>query len=246
MSLAAALDSIAGGIAGQYRLLLEAISGRFARALDSHDPTTPKARSDFHVGITQDVHTFLASVMGALNAHLEAMKNTAVAASGASLSTPDATMLSAHIAEIQDELQEILWSVMTRDQATTERELRKVALQVELLQAGTGISKVGALIRVKFGKVRKLRFVQEDRIGRKRASDEYVRSLVRQTLLTAYIESYLFALAKSGQDLVRVVYADGRDPWIMSIAGLTEGYPAYDDVRDEVFHPNSLASVERI
>lgn len=244
MSLPVMLDVAAAAIAGQYRVLLDAVAGQFARVLDSHDPTTPKARSDFRAAISRDMTAFLSGMVLSLDARTNEIKNVAVVASGVSLSVPDQESLSEYVGETLDALHETMQAILARDQVTTDRTLRKVALQVELLQAGTGISKVGALIKVKFGKVRKLAFAQEDRIGRKRASEDFVRVLVRQHLLLTYVESYLFALAKSGKDLARVVYTDERNGLVFSITGTTGGYPSYDDIRESAFHPNSLASVE--
>lgn len=242
------LDASAALIAGHYQLMLDAMSGHLARALDSSDPTTPQMKTRLHFENMSSINMLTNSTLaafGILESVTRDFMMAGVSDAKASLNDSSLQMLTEHVGEMLENVRTGMHACALRDAATVEHELRKVALQVELLQTATGINKVGALIKVKFGKLRGLDLVQKDRVGRKRKSADFVRSMVRWHLLSAYVEAFLFGVAKSGEDLVQVVYAGDRRGRVFSITGGTPEYPSYADIVDE-FHPNSTASVERV
>lgn len=242
------LDASASLIAGHYQLMLDAMSGHLFRALSAPDPTLPNVRSRLRFESVSSANLFANSVLsefGLLATTTQEFTHLGLSQVGANLSEPAMREVSSHVAGMTDDVRARLRLCTTHDSVSAERELRRFALRVELLQAATGMNKAGALIRVKLGRASNLTFIQKDGIGRKRRSQEFVRSMVRWHLLGAYVESALFGLAKSGGDLAKVVYADGRKEIVFSITGETAGYPTYSDLIDE-FHPNSIASVEAV
>lgn len=242
MGQVAKLDQIADQFAEQYRGLLTSIVGHFARALDSHDPTTPKARSDFRQSILRSSVAFLDGMVGQIEAHTIEVRNDALSTVGHALSDPDLESLNEYLRDAMDDLYASLYACLHRDDTAAERELRNFAHKVNLTQAATGMSKIGALIKTKFGRVSGLNFVQVDRLGRKRASEGFVRSLVRHHLVQTHVECQMFSIAKSGNDLAQIVI-DNKPGAVISITGTTAGYPSYEEIRDEIFHPNSTATV---
>lgn len=237
------LDATADGFLNQYRAMLSSIAGEFARILDTPDPTTAKARREFSVIMNRQNMSFLSGFWGQITERAKEVAQTAVTDSGFDLNGKEQFSLNEHLADALIDLCGVIKVSVLRDENVAEKALRRIALQVDLLQSSTGVNKVGALIKVKFGKVRELDFMQIDRTGRRRSSEVYTRLAVRHCLLLIYVESYLIAIAKNGQDLARVVYPDGKLGEVFSITGATPGYRAYDDLKNEVFHPNSTASV---
>lgn len=236
-------DVMANQFAEQYRGLLTTIAGHFARALDSHDPTTPKARSDFRTNLARASEIFMSGIATQLQAQTYEVRNGALDAQGVVLSDPDFASLNEYLNETVEDLCGALWACIYRDDLTAERELRKVALNVDLLQSTTGMSRIGAIIKTKFGRVSGMSFVQVDRLGRKRVSESYVRSLVRRHLVLTDVETRLFAMAKQGNDLAQVLHQDGTQAEVFSITGASRDCPSYEEIRDTVFHPNATATV---
>ena len=229
--------------AEQHRGFLNSIHGILARALDERDPTTPKVRRDFHKTMERMSRTYLDWFEVQLRVMTNEVKKGAMNDVGTDESNPQLAHLDEYVDETMDDLCDTMRACVSRDDRTAEQELRKIALNVDLLQSSYGMNKVGALIKVKFGRIRNLNFVQLDRLGRKRASDGFVEIMVRKHLLMTDIETRLFVFAKRGNDLAQVVNADGTPGEVFSIMGGVAGYRAYEELKDEVFHPQSTASV---
>ena len=237
----AKLDAISGQCAEQYRTLLTAIVGHFAKALDSTDPTSPKVRTQFRRSLEQLSRAFLAGMVEQVKAHTRELRDDALKTASRPLSDPELRDLDEHLQDALDDLQDALRACLARDCRAAEHELRKFAHMVNLTQSSSGMSRIGAIIKVKYGRVSDFSFSQADRIGRKRVSDAFVRALIRHHLVITCVETQMFAIAKLGFDLARV----GDTNLIISITGTTPGYESYDDVRDDLFHPNSSATVVR-
>lgn len=94
-----------------------------------------------------------------------------------------------------------------------------------------------------------------DASGRTWDTDAYVDMLVNTTAERTRREGYMEGLAKNGDDLVKVVAADGEmcdvcaewDGKILSISGADSRFPSYQDAVDEgMFHPNCRCRLERV
>lgn len=238
------ISYFAGQFAEQHRGFLSSIQGTLARALDEHDPTTPKVRRDFHATLERMAHVYIEGFALQLRIMTDEVKQGALIAAEADLSEPELAHLNEYVDETVADLCDTMRACVGRDDRAAEQELRKIALNVDLLQSSSGMSKVGALIKAKFGRVRNLAFVQPDRLGRKRASDGFVGVMVRKHLLMTDIETRLFVFAKRGSDLAQIVYADGDKGLVFSITGGTPGYPIYEEIKDSEFHPMSSAFVK--
>lgn len=239
------LDAASNLISSNYKLMLDAMSGSFAQVLDSPDPTSQSAKTRLRLALSINLLSFIReaqSESGSLFHFTREFMLDGIADAGGDTGAPVNPSLAQHIADMLESLQGTLQLWASRDSQTVERELRKVALQVDLLQ-GSGSSRVGALIKAKFGKVRNLNLVQVDSIGRKRVSSEFVRSLIRWHLVTTYVDSFLFTHVKNGHDLAKVVYKNGSSEEVFSITGETPGYVTYAEI-ERAFHPNTTASLE--
>ncbi len=241
----AKLDAAAELVTSNYQLMLGAMSGSLAQVLDAPDPTSQAAKTRLRLALAMNQLSFVRnaqSEFGPLVSFTEEFMANGVADAKGDISGPLDPSLVQHVSDILESLQGTLQLWASRDSQTVERELRKVALQVDLLRA-SGSSYAGALIKAKFGKVRNLNLVQVDSIGRKRVSSEFVRSLVRWHFVTTYADSFLFTHVKNGYDLAKVVYQNGKVEEVFSITGETPGYVTYAEI-ERAFHPNTTASLE--
>lgn len=85
-----------------------------------------------------------------------------------------------------------------------------------------------------------------DRLGRQFKSSKHIRDIYRQHILHTFNEAYMFAAVSNGVTQLQVAHPDPGHPWAgESIAITPEGAPApnYYDIRDEVFHPSSSATL---
>lgn len=118
-------------------------------------------------------------------------------------------------------------------------------LQASLHAASSGSKRQNSLIYLRAKEKGDPKFYFVDRINRRWPSQKYIRSIWRHHLLTAYNETYLFTLAEYGETTARVVHLDPNHRvhgLVLAIAD--EGnLLRYEDVRDEIFHPNADAIV---
>lgn len=237
------LNHIADQCAAQYGERLMGIVGSYARILDSGDPTTGKARLDLRRSLDRSNLVFLTGFDVQTVTYAHEVKAATLNAMGVSLSAPDMLALNEHVVDLAASLNETVCICVRRDSLLAERELRKFALSVNLLESSTGISHIGALIKSKYGAIRELPFMQPDRLGRKRTSEAFVRNAVRHEMVGIHVETALFAIAKGGNDLAQVLNQDGSKGEVFSITSLSRNYRSYEDIKGEVFHPNSTATV---
>lgn len=233
------IDRIADQFAARYRAHLLSVVGIYARILDATDPTTVKARTELRRALERVGAEFMLGLEVQANALAHEVKNATLGTLGA----PGTLTIDEHVTELVEGLLGTLGTCVSRDNKLAECELRKFALGVSLLESSTGMSHVGALIKSKHGAVRGLPFVQSDRLGRKRTSEAFVRNAARQELVAIHIETALFVIASEGVDLAQVIYQDGEAGEVFSITGTTPGYRTYESIKDEIFHPNSTATV---
>lgn len=132
---------------------------------------------------------------------------------------------------------------MERDVAFMIASLRRSYLNVALAARARGISHKAALIQYRIGNATELQFFFHDRSSRKWPSRRFIRSVWRQTLLSAYNESALVALAALGEDKAQIEHASpaaATNGLVISMSP-DSTLPIYSEVRDEVFHPNAEA-----
>lgn len=231
------IDRISTELTGRYQSALSAITGIVARALDSHDPTTAKVRDDVRTQLSAEVSRFSQSMPAILHGYAEAL----MVPHAEALSAPDVDLLRSHIDGHVEDLAGALSLRLSIDANSAMRALKGVALNVDLASMA-GASRVGALIKHKFGVLRKLRFSQADSIGRKSSSLSFASALIRKTMLLVSVESQLFAMARAGIDVVQVE-RDGAPVMRFSITGVSAGIPAYDEISQKTFHPNFVGNL---
>jgi hypothetical protein len=85
-----------------------------------------------------------------------------------------------------------------------------------------------------------------DRVGRRYKSTKHIRDIYRASLLNIYNEVYMDVAVSAGHDSIFVQHPDPSFKWhgaeLLVVSG-AEGLPLYYDVKDEIFHPSSNATV---
>lgn len=85
-----------------------------------------------------------------------------------------------------------------------------------------------------------------DRAGRRYKSTKHIRDIYRASLINISNEVFMDVVASAGHDSIFVQHPDPSYKWhgaeLLVISG-AEGLPLYYDVKDEIFHPSTNASV---
>lgn len=144
---------------------------------------------------------------------------------------------SAFLAQHNDYLLSEVQAQLSRDVEMLVRRYREFGLEAHLNQtAGEGL----IAPRVTTDRTR---FYFRDRVGRLYPSQKFIRSVWRHSLVTIGAEFYCMEAVSAGAQEVEVVHPDVGSRFNGLRIGLTErsSAPAFIDVRDEVFHPQSQA-----
>lgn len=148
-----------------------------------------------------------------------------------------------HLLDAQEHLQRELTIQLERDVVLLGQILRRTTLQVMNMARASGRTIAEALMEYRIGSNSKLQFFFHDRANQKWASRKFVRAVWRHALLSVYNEAVLSVLADHKIDRAQVRHANPKattNGLIISMGPNTE-HPTYEEIFNEVFHPNSDA-----
>lgn len=134
------------------------------------------------------------------------------------------------------------------DAETVSKQFRQFQFEAAMF-ISAGSTRSSAMIRAKQGKVLGLKFERVDSAGRLWSSIRQSHLSARGLFLSAYVEAFVFTLAASGEDTAYVDYADPEHVnhgLAFSITGSDTTKPAYLDIRDGIWHPNSQVLVSHV
>jgi hypothetical protein len=249
MSILSLFDDTANTVRLRYLSAMYGAVGAFSNALESSDPTLPSVKMQLFRATDAIAKTFRDSVMDFVSSQVDRSVEMALANVGISVVGATRAEIYNYAESAKQDFGARLDLVLAANTQSVLDELKKVALQVQLLQSGLGMSRIGALLKIRAEAVKGLAFTTFDRIGHKWASELYLATTVRATMVDTYVQGFLYALQQANLDLVKIRYADAshaNDDLAFSITGKTPGYPAYADIAREVFHPNTTATLERM
>jgi hypothetical protein len=217
-----------------------AMTGELARVLDKSNPTAPSVFTELRGALGQVAHDAHEMILIPTFRIEKELVRSAYDEAGADFrpldGEPDGTGLSENV-----------MLTLGNDAMHVEKTWKRFALNVYMAQS-LGLSETQAIIRHKYGQLASIKFTRPDRAGKRWASGTYSQTLVRGYLLSAYVVSYLHALTLRGLDTAVVA---GLEPGHrhaglrFSITGKTPGLPTFESIRDEVWHPNSIALVSQ-
>lgn len=132
-----------------------------------------------------------------------------------------------------------------RDKNTLIEAVRHAALQISLSARAVGQSREMAIRQYQFSA--NLEFYFRDRRNHRLLARKFVRALWRQALLSLYNEVVLVTLAEHGESTAQVEHLDAKAPIDGMIIAMSASaaHPIYDEVRSQIFHPNSDAVLKR-
>lgn len=136
-----------------------------------------------------------------------------------------------------------------RDVMSMAQHIQSTAMRVDLY-ARSGrhtLSSAAAAVMLEDREAPAFRYI--DRLGRRYKATKHIRDAYRLHLLNLYNEVYMDVAAEHGHDILRVDHPEPTYKWagqpllIVTGAPNTDGFPLYYDVRDEIFHPSSAATL---
>jgi hypothetical protein len=149
--------------------------------------------------------------------------------------------------DYSDEL--VLWfrselrAQIERDVNVLVSKRRELSLAATMGSWGRGRDMMGAYEALLSAGRETVVFYFTDRAGRRYPSQKYYRQLVRHSLLTLAVESYALEVSSLGVETVYVDHPDKNNSYTGKAVTLVgkSNVLSLADIRDEVFHPNSVA-----
>lgn len=229
----------------QHKAYILNLASVLYQTLDSIAPTSPKARYDYEQKALVLAGEMLAQEGVLIREVVESLVEQAT--DGIRLSSQD----SASIREASDfavrEALSALSAQAKRDINVPSGVLMRLAIETNMLSRAGNATHVDALLRMKkkFGG-ELLNFMFVDRSGRRWDSTRYVQTLIHSLLLNVYNEAVMFALATQGINQARVESPKKgfNGMRFRFVENNIEGVlPIYSEIKDLVFHPNSLSII---
>lgn len=131
------------------------------------------------------------------------------------------------------------------DVMAVAQHVRRQAQRIDLYVRSGKFTPTSAASKVALEEGNTPAFRFKDRLGRVFKSTKRVRDVYRQHLLLTYNEVYIDALGARGEQFVMVAHPDPNYRWAGTRLALVPDTdaPLYYDLRDEIFHPGSNATV---
>lgn len=241
----------AAGAAKSHAMLCKAFVGMLALALESKDQVGAVSRATMINQASAAGAHFVSQFEADMRVLVNSFTSMAVHDSGAYAAE---AMTDERMKEVRDfaagvhaELSAGIQAVVKGNLATLLAELRQIRLGASVLQASTGISHFGAMLKTRAGRLEELKFTTQDAAGRKWKSGDFVKAMVSKALLQLYVEVFVFCAAVQGDTSARVVYPDPQHAGhgqVFQFAGT--GPDSFIAIKDAIWHPNSTAGVERV
>jgi hypothetical protein len=160
--------------------------------------------------------------------------------------------LPEHIVDFSEQssyyISRVIAAQAERDLMTMAQHNQAVAQRIDLyVRSGNHTDQTAAAqMMVEDNQMPAFRFM--DRLGRRFKTTKHIRDTYRQHLLNIYNEVYLDTVAGYGRTTVRIDHPNTDYKWYgAELAIVTDrnsaDYPLYYDLKEEIFHPSSQASV---
>jgi hypothetical protein len=241
------ISELSTAAADRYRLFTDGLRGIYARAVSNPDfgrvshreKVLEEARIASQVFVNSEVDHLQDAVNDIFRAGHQTTLDEIASVDSENVSELALEQLTATLSYLYDEVR----AQVTRDVAQLKTKLRMAVLEISVASKVKGVSMRSAQIEYRIANSGDIQFVFRDRASRNWASDKYVRTLWRHTLLSVYNEAVITALADHGVASAVVTHQDEKaDVHGMRIS-LSPGseLPLYSEVRDVVFHPNANA-----
>jgi hypothetical protein len=151
--------------------------------------------------------------------------------------------IAAHAASIGQDLEHAIRTQLERDVSSVGKGLRDLALRGQLVAKSRGIPTANALALLRDDVTKGHSFTFQDRASRHWPSQKFIRTLWRHALVLTWNETAALTMAARGVPSAVIEHPDTSNNergTIISLGEETTGI-TWDQVRDDVFHPNSNA-----
>jgi hypothetical protein len=138
---------------------------------------------------------------------------------------------------------------LARDAEVAHARIRDFHLKVEMLLASGGRGYSSAVIAAGISeRARGITFGQTDTLGRRWKSSQFISATLRGALQGIYADAFVRAAAAHGASSVALQYADPEHEGHGQVIPFAESddAPGYLSLRNEIFHPNSRATLVRV
>ena len=153
------------------------------------------------------------------------------------------TIIMEHALALSQELEHTIRTQLERDIAEVTKSLSSLNLKSNLISLGKGVTFAAALSMLRNEEMPGRGFNYQDRIGRFIPSYKFIKTIWRKTLLMAWNETALFAMAMNGVTKAIISHPDESHKEYGTVIDILESpeYVTWGQVKDDVFHPNSNA-----
>lgn len=245
------VDMNTGETVERYSAFRLSLIGLTHRVIDGRAPTSGLSRSEFKSKAMSLAVSFINSEYSYVHANTTKAVLRAVSDATSSIdvviSSSDKKMLIDSIDEVVEDVMSSLESQLERDVRSSVKQLRDMAIRVDLLKSQKGWSQVASLIAVRERERKDINFEYRDAAGRRWKSDRYVKTVARSHYLNSYNDAYVYTLAKAGVNCANLVSKDNKVdvPFRIVDDGSSSHLVIYEDlISAGVIHPNSSYLVE--
>jgi len=134
-----------------------------------------------------------------------------------------------------------------RDVVSMSQHILRQAQRIDLYVRGGTHTPVSAAAQIVMDDQQVPMFRFQDRLGRKFKSRKHIRDIYRAHLLNLYNEVYMDVIAEHGRSTAFITHPDPNYKWFGKEVAITPeapgNLPLIYDIRDEVFHPSSNATL---
>jgi hypothetical protein len=240
------IDSAAISVEQRYRGFLLQLVGLFGQIMDGPAPSSQQARDVYTLRSSIQHGLSLTMIAQVVDEALGALVDGALTGAGLDAKDPISENLTSIVKEGRNALIAQFDLISRKDMEVPATHLREFSMQVERVLSARRTTLSGAVFEVKTQMSPHFKFNQIDRGNRQWPSTLYAKTATRGFLVKSYIDSYVTALSKRGVDMAIVKHPEEGHKHAglaFSISGVIPNIPAYRDIRDEVWHPNSRALV---
>ena len=243
------IREIAEAAAQRYNNAILSFKGAYDSALDRPDVFSQRAveilsNDLYHVGevymrtetvlIENEVRETL------LNARRDARSDLRI-----DIAEKETSLSDAHLSAIQEHIRLEIATQLERDIQFVIKRYRQLALRVEIHRNATGWQYGASLTQVKMQE-KALKHYFRDRAGRKIPSQRFVRMLWRQELIHGYMRAYILEMSAFGVKELKIWHPNQDHRAYGQIVSLVEDGQSFEDIKDDVFHPNTEALLKPI
>lgn len=146
-----------------------------------------------------------------------------------------------HLGETQSYILDEIAAQIRRDIANMRQSLQRVVLDTSIIQRTHRLKSREAVVAWRLRNDETLDFNFKDRRAHRTPSAKFVRGVWRQTMLCVHNETTLFTLAEYGQSRAGIYKVVEDQEQFVAAISLNDQGVGYNEVRSQLFHPNSNA-----